>query len=408
MSFWRKSLLLFFFLKTSFVRSESFLQRIRDFFDREDRGIGIVGGGGELTLKDPLRERFIVRLFARIQRPDDTEEECLWPFGAIGGELTFEYSGNRFFPDTHANYWITPIFISDSTRVVVKAKKPEARYFSIETYSASNLFSTAIGVLRDDEIVMNPDNSTYEVDIGKSGGAVNTIAALPNGQNTGVTWLMFRTYLSEDPTSPAGSVDLPKVFIESITDQLFGRFTVPYCDLAEPICEMITQPLYKTRRQIWFRTPKTIDWIVPPSRWTPFPNGDSRYIGAYVSSVRDRVVVIRGKAPTSGVDGEVRYWSLCKFGTLLSSKTIDCVADEEVPLDEQGRYTVVVSTVENRPANAVLEHGVAWLQWGPQTRGSLGLRFMVPQNGVNLRDYYPESAYCRVETFEAGGADACL
>jgi hypothetical protein len=440
MSVLRRFLQLVCLLQASFARSESIWERVRDLFDRiDDGGLGalpdlpILGGGGDLTLKDVVRDRAVFRLFSRMLGTDN-KEECLWPFGAIGRELTFDYSANRFFPDTAANYWskssgtkavqrnsdgddnvdvfshspffiaVTPIFVTEGTSVIVKGCRPAARYFSLQTYSASDLFSTTTGFLRDTEIVMNPDNSTYEVQIGGNGG-VNNIPALPKGLFSGVTWLMYRTYLPEDPASPAGSVPLPLVSLSNHVAETIGGFNVPYCGLAEPLVDLVTKPLYDTTRQILFRTPKRpIEWVKPPGQVTPFPNGDSMYLAAIVSSFRDNVVVIRGKAPTFGIDGQVRYWSVCQF-SVPSSRTIDCVPDQDFPLDNQGYYTVVVSTVKNRPANAVLGQGVVWLQWGPVTTGTVALRFMVPQEGVDLKQFYPKSAYCSVETFEDG---ACL
>jgi len=80
-----------------------------------------------------------------------------------------------------------------------------------------------------------------------------------------------------------------------------------------------------------------------------------------------------------------------------------------VPLPKpDGGYTIVVSTAEQRPANARPECGVTWLPWGPQTQGLLIYRHMladpsfaqaiqnVPQPGAELDtmgDYYPSGEY---------------
>ena len=47
---------------------------------------------------------------------------------------------------------------------------------------------------------------------------------------------------------------------------------------------------------------------------------------------------------------------------------------------DDGYYTLVISTAENRPANAVPENGVAWLDWGPYMDGQLTFRMLVRRN----------------------------
>ena len=42
----------------------------------------------------------------------------------------------------------------------------------------------------------------------------------------------------------------------------------------------------------------------------------------------------------------------------------------QVPLDEHGYCTIVMSREEDRPANATEENGVAWMEWSP--RGETG------------------------------------
>ena len=45
--------------------------------------------------------------------------------------------------------------------------------------------------------------------------------------------------------------------------------------------------------------------------------------------------------------------------------------DEQLALDEQGFYTVVVSDAANRPVNATPASGFAWLPWGAYPDGLL-------------------------------------
>jgi hypothetical protein len=104
---------------------------------------------------------------------------------------------------------------------------------------------------------------------------------------------------------------------------------------------------------------------------------------------------------------------------LPTQRFVECVADYEAVVDEEGFVTVVVSDPEDRPANAA-----NWLPWGgPYYDGLLIYRHMLPapdfaeaiQNVPEgapaasvMGDYFPQVRYCSKETFEAGGASACL
>jgi hypothetical protein len=41
----------------------------------------------------------------------------------------------------------------------------------------------------------------------------------------------------------------------------------------------------------------------------------------------------------------------------------------QVPLDKDGNYTIVYGRKEDRPNNATLENGTAWIGWSPPRRG---------------------------------------
>ena len=60
-------------------------------------------------------------------------------------------------------------------------------------------------------------------------------------------------------------------------------------------------------------------------------------------------------------DGELRYWSICSNQGLSNTRVNDCLFDEEIPLDANGFYTVIVSREEDKPRNAVPECGIGWL-----------------------------------------------
>jgi hypothetical protein len=100
----------------------------------------------------------------------------------------------------------------------------------------------------------------------------------------------------------------------------------------------------------------------------------------------------------------------------------------QVPVDQDGYYTIVVSLPEDRPKNATRENGVAWIDWGPgeglndprnrKDWGMLLMRFMVPsKDWANsplkskgpddlasvMGPYYPRGYYTTKADFEREG-----
>ena len=146
-------------------------------------------------------------------------------------------------------------------------------------------------------------------------------------------------------------------------------------------------------------------------------NRDIAYVFAPTSRGFGKVLVLRGRAPTFAdtrpgpavmPSGEqLRYWSFCQYEP-ATQRVIDCRSDDRVSVGADGRYTIVVSTPEDRPASARAECGVTWLPWGPQTQGLLIYRHMlpdpsfaqaiqnVPEPGAEqtvMGDYYPRGEY---------------
>jgi hypothetical protein len=120
----------------------------------------------------------------------------------------------------------------------------------------------------------------------------------------------------------------------------------------------------------------------------------------------------------------VRYWSLCTNEYRKPYPVSFCVIDRDVVLDDEGRYTFVISTPEDRPANATADDGVTWLEWGStEVNNLLLMRHMLaspdfPESAINLEPgtlasagmgaYAPVGAYCDRVTFEENGPLACL
>jgi hypothetical protein len=212
--------------------------------------------------------------------------------------------------------------------------------------------------------------------------------------------ILYRIYLPDEGTAPAGGVSLPEPELKLADGTvLTGDEACQSLRTRQPLAitldavgvppneyrELITQP---DKPDTW---PSKIpaEWFIQLDResllgiYTGFinpearrseggfyPNLDNHYIRTIINRKHGKVFMVRGKAPTTPKthggdtimgDGELRYWSICSNQGLSNTRVNDCLFDEEIPLDPRGYYTVIVSREEDRPRNAIPECGLGWL-----------------------------------------------
>jgi hypothetical protein len=163
-----------------------------------------------------------------------------------------------------------------------------------------------------------------------------------------------------------------------------------------------------------------------------YANQDNQYLRAFLSRRLGEVFVLRAKAPTTprtfngepkwSDAGELRYWSWCSNQGFGTARVNECVYDEQIPVDANGFYTIVVSRASDRPRNAIKECGVAWLPMADVGDGTgepdltlLTMRQMLGagefRQGLannkaqaslaqDMGPYYPRGRYTSVAAFE--------
>lgn len=172
---------------------------------------------------------------------------------------------------------------------------------------------------------------------------------------------------------------------------------------------------------------------------------DTQYFFVQLSRKFGPVFVTRGKMPTfpntySGATGrgleimpkgQVQYFSVVSCEAAPSGQIVDGLADMQIPLDDNGNYTIVYSRKQDRPANATAENGVAWIEWSPRGEGldtpenredfgMLMMRIMAPDpdwaespakvtrpgdEEKVMGSYYPRGEYMTKAAFEALGSN---
>ncbi|MGD9710910.1 MAG: hypothetical protein AB7V46_02440, partial [Thermomicrobiales bacterium] len=377
---------------------------------------------------------------------------------------------NAAYPETHASYFVMPYVLSPGESLILEGTYPFARFFSIVTYyrdlGPQGTGLELLGWLPDFAIVpdagsanpsvdatasTDPSQRSWTIEVtGTASASSEPVVATPvEGRNVlpgmsadienSIGVMAMRVYLPEDASDTTGGVGLPSL---TLVDESNGSRPLTPCTAEE--------------RQIWkqFFTPfleQIIEAAPPlplpqsvdaPPDWVQnrFPglgtNPDNRYLMTPVAWTPGRIVVIRGQAPTfpntlagdpQTTAADLRYWSFCTGSNVNPLVTTACVADFEIPLDDDGFYTVVVSQPEDQPANATVENGVSWLQGAPPNQPDLlFLRHMLPSDaffdqsvwavpeqtsGVAeeiMGPYFPQTVYCDTATFEEGGAEACF
>lgn len=111
-----------------------------------------------------------------------------------------------------------------------------------------------------------------------------------------------------------------------------------------------------------------------------YPNLDNNYVRTIINRKHGKVFVLKGKIPKTPkthkgdkimTKGELVYWSICSNQGFANTRVNDCLFDEEVPVNKNGDYMIVISRAEDRPRNARKECGFAWLPMADDGDGAL-------------------------------------
>jgi hypothetical protein len=391
--------------------------------------------------------------------------------GAQGVDTTCQFAFTRLDAtttnvlalDTNAVYWGGTYAALPGTRIRIEGEYPHARYISWNVYDAA---ARPIDALSDVQLAPDPGSTnpfmpgadrtvtersyTAFIEVGPKPAqpAPNT---LYTGDSRGGTFL-YRVYVPDAGRDEKGGVPLPRVTLEPaggggtpVTAEACRELQAPY---AQPLNDLIAgapglpDPTddgsgYPGRNPPNWRLfqnlcTSAVDILLDNEDGEAFhedaysrcgngpgflSNRDIAYVFAPTSRGFGDVLVLRGRAPSFAdtrpgpalmpVGQQLRYWSFCQYEP-ATQRVIDCRSDDRVSVGPDGRYTIVVSTAEDRPASARPECGVTWLAWGPQTQGLLIYRHMlpdpsfaqaiqnVPEPGAErdaMGDHYPEGEY---------------
>lgn len=335
---------------------------------------------------------------------------------------------NVAFPDTFANYWMTLIPAAPGTSMTLHGEYPYARYMSFVSYAAG----AATGVLTDTAIApdagsVNPfpagadrqsANRSYTIRVVAGDRPANPEPNTLYARATdGVIPVIYRVYRPDAGRDSMGGTGLPRTTVHTS-----GGAAVELADCGTNTSDSDPHGVFAEGRARLGRGRATPLPHAP--QWAGreggrlFPNPDNKYLATLVDS--GRTAVIRGRLPEtpdtfSGAarmaPAQLRYWSMCS-GDVPSTSTLGCLVDDEIQVDENGEFTIVVSAPEHRPDPSCR------LAWLPANSGEtlLIMRNMLPaadftgsvQNAdpedpePGLGPYYPTLTYAAATGETAG------
>lgn len=388
-------------------------------------------------------------------------QECFWT------SVFDEENGNLFYPDTGVNYFLGRVTLPPGAELVVRGRFPHARYTSFNTYD--ELFRP-VDALADRDIHPEPGSVNpfvdgrrrdlplrdYEVrvvpDPAPERREPNTVYLGSGGRPSFAGALVYRVYLPDRGRSPFGGVGLPEVAVRlgdgseieqpaacpALTDQPSSGVTRTDKRSSGPVLPNYTTAQPHPDWERFFNVTRTMarqfsqdaaEAAGDEQRGGFFSDANNAYVYAFVAREYGEVLVLRGRLPVvprtyerqrTFREGQIRYWSLCSasvqpYGV---TDTIGCVNDASLRTDAHGGYTVVVSTPQDRPANARPACGVTWLPFGVRPTAALILRNQLESPGFDhaiqdvrkpgqerrvMGDYLPRGRYTSTADFERRG-----
>lgn len=360
---------------------------------------------------------------------------------------------NVAYPDEGALYYGANYAAAPGTEIVIHGRYPHARYISFNVYDSA----------------LRPIESLSDLQLFPDPGAVNPFVAGAdrNGEQRGYTarivfakapdkrppntmyvdpaaspggLILYRIYLPDRDRDATGDVGLPTVTVVPAGGD--AEASSPCTNVEKPsvtgINELLAQsgtpadpPARGPDPPLWRKFVNFASAVAVTVTGSPaiggvdldqaggsggfLSNRDNAYVAAQLERGHGQVSVTRVKAPVAPDTrdgaavmpaGQVRYWSMCENDP-NTQRYVACTPDDRAVLDREGFATFVVSTPANRPANATARCGVNWLPWGPNSRGLLILRHMLPDGAfaesvqraqadketATMGDYFPRSRY---------------
>jgi hypothetical protein len=415
---------------------------------------------------------------------------CFWvgPYSKDKVETNFAY------PDNGARYWHAGYDIPAGATLKLNGQYPHARYMGLNSYyggdkSAVN-FAAPVHSVADiamepntgsinpfiDGASRNSEHRDYQVTLA-AGSTPETVPAntlYGNAQDDDNTVILYRVYVPDAGKNIQGGVALPEPELTLENGEVLTGTAA--CDALKVDTEILETPFIPDATYKFLRATgnpaqnnlnedgKTVKWKAaynatyanqcsflnkcasdPVRLVNWYANEDNQYLSAFIDREIKPIVVIRGKIPNvpttlsgettfDNAQSQLRYWSICQ-NEYFSQKVTECLYDEQVHIQPDGKFLIVTSLLEDKPSNATSECGNGFIEWSKDGDGFgiregmanhsgdglLVVRNMLPSAGFDkavqntatpgdeatvMGEFLPTAEYFTKAEFEALGCDA--
>ncbi len=321
---------------------------------------------------------------------------------------------NSAFPDIGATYWTARYTMPAGATLRLRGRFAHARYQSLHSYGSAR----PVDSINDLETAPDPGSTnpfqpgadrtskrrSYTVSVSNDPPPSEAESRAPNTLYAGVAGrsdqeLIYRVYVADKGRDYSGGVGLPEPELTlsdgtvlrgdnlcaavGSTGNLLETSKLPletYLALRDQPGRSSTFPAENPPHfGAFYNTAYTINCVFldvcepnPVRSGGQYSNRDVSYVGAFLNRQFGPVLVLRGKLPTTPQtydrekrmgEGQLRYWSICQNESFATTAGAGCLYDEQVPINEDRRYTIVTSLPDDRPANARKRCGVGFVPW---------------------------------------------
>jgi hypothetical protein len=404
--------------------------------------------------------------------------DCFWQIEVIPG---LNEKSNNTWPDLNTSYWGAVYTLPQGgSHITIESKFPYSRYMSYSNYYATG---GVISTLTDHEIQAdlgsvnpyapgsprNDPSRIYTLTIQKSSADLDH----PANENImygadALALLLYRVYLPNSGTDATGNGGVPRVTLHMEDGSTMQ---------GEEACKALNFPITSDDRKVeWYTESEYAGYrdSMDPSKNPPkfratsnfefhkqcdfggdcssippiplrYPFPDPHYLYSFISRQHGEILILRGKMPETprtyaGDDNvveekELRYWSICNY-EYFSQRAEACLFDEQIKVNDDGFYTIVIARQEDKPENATSDCGVSYLAWSPRGDGFgvvdgrennvddgwLDIRNLLPSKTfdnvaptpdtldeeASMGEYLPKGQYFSKEEFEGLGCNPWL
>lgn len=251
--------------------------------------------------------------------------------------------------------------------------------------------------------------------------------------NSFVLNLMRMYHIDAGNGEGSGDVPLPAVSIYKANGELDKHF--PACDLFAPDNPKLrTKMVFPSFPVADHRARKIPEWITSSNFDAPsdtLANADVQYATTHYSERFGDIFLIRGKylsAPdtrggetVSSPSKDIRLYNLCTYN-FWNGGANHCLLENQLRVDENGYYTLLVAQSKDKPANIEKEQAT-WIDWGPFLDSQMTYRYVFRENPYvqaiaaalngqaydkRYKDYVPKALPCNRAQFEKSGWRGCF